>query len=51
MGHNELLIPEGLRTRDRDEALVDALRAVADELGASVAQVAIAWALSPGETA
>jgi pyridoxine 4-dehydrogenase len=34
---------------DRNLALVDALRAVADELGASVAQVAIAWALSRGE--
>ncbi|MFD1703260.1 aldo/keto reductase [Methylopila henanensis] len=33
---------------DRNLALVEALRAVADERGASVAQVAIAWALAQG---
>ncbi|MCA9520168.1 MAG: aldo/keto reductase [Myxococcales bacterium] len=34
---------------ERNLALVDALRAVAEAKGASVAQVAIAWALSRGE--
>jgi aryl-alcohol dehydrogenase-like predicted oxidoreductase len=34
---------------ERNLALVDALRAVADGVGASVAQVAIAWVLSRGE--
>jgi len=34
---------------DRNLALVDALRAVADAKGATVAQVAIAWALSRGD--
>jgi aryl-alcohol dehydrogenase-like predicted oxidoreductase len=34
---------------DRNLELVEALRAVADARGASVAQVAIAWALSRGE--
>jgi aryl-alcohol dehydrogenase-like predicted oxidoreductase len=33
---------------ERNLALVDALRVVADELGASVAQVAIAWVLARG---
>jgi pyridoxine 4-dehydrogenase len=33
---------------DRNLALVDALRALADERGATVAQLAIAWALSRG---
>jgi pyridoxine 4-dehydrogenase len=35
--------------RERNHALVDALRAVADARGATVAQVAIAWVLSRGE--
>jgi aryl-alcohol dehydrogenase-like predicted oxidoreductase len=34
---------------ERNLALVDALREVADDLGASVAQVAIAWVLARGE--
>ena len=34
---------------DRNLALVDALRAVADAKGATVAQVAIGWVLSRGE--
>jgi pyridoxine 4-dehydrogenase len=34
---------------DRNLRLVDALRAVAERLGATVAQVAIAWALSRGD--
>jgi aryl-alcohol dehydrogenase-like predicted oxidoreductase len=34
---------------DRNLALVEALRAVAEERGASVAQLAIAWVLSRGE--
>jgi aryl-alcohol dehydrogenase-like predicted oxidoreductase len=34
---------------DRNLALVEKLRAVADQLGASVAQVAIAWVLAQGE--
>jgi aryl-alcohol dehydrogenase-like predicted oxidoreductase len=34
---------------DRNLALVDALRAVADSKGASVAQIAISWVLSRGE--
>jgi aryl-alcohol dehydrogenase-like predicted oxidoreductase len=34
---------------ERNLALVEALRAVAEEKGASVAQLAIAWALSRGE--
>jgi pyridoxine 4-dehydrogenase len=34
---------------DKNLALVDALRAVADAKGASVAQVAVAWVLSRGE--
>jgi pyridoxine 4-dehydrogenase len=34
---------------ERNLALVEALRALADEKGATVAQVAVAWALSRGE--
>ena len=34
---------------DRNLALVDALRAVSDEVGASVAQLAIAWVLDRGD--
>ena len=36
--------------RDRNLALVDALRTLADERGASVAQVAIAWVLGSSES-
>jgi aryl-alcohol dehydrogenase-like predicted oxidoreductase len=38
--------PENL---DRNLALVDGLRAIADEKGATVAQIAIGWVLSRGE--
>ena len=45
-GHLPRFIGENL---ERNLALVDALRAVADERGATVAQAAIAWVLSRGE--
>ncbi|MBB4264417.1 aldo/keto reductase [Roseospira visakhapatnamensis] len=35
--------------RDRNQAIVDVVRAIADEAGATPAQVAIAWVLSRGE--
>ena len=61
--HNELLIREGLASRNRDKLLLSvkfgALRApaqgwnrlgaVAKEIGASVAQVAIAWVAAQGD--
>jgi aryl-alcohol dehydrogenase-like predicted oxidoreductase len=47
MGHNELLIRQGLRDRRRESALIRVkFRALRDASGATVSHVAIAWVLS-----